>query len=134
MPAPDEEALAQLTADLRADAARIQTSTFDLALHQTILRRIRSLDVSIARRDYLLKPALIGCAALLLIISRVGMPRLSAPHTSEYPASSAFRCDFRDVLASTRGAVAGVSSFSSWPAWMSPTASLLPDSTSKNQL
>jgi hypothetical protein len=135
MPVPDEEALAPLTAELRTDAARIWTPPFDPVLHRAILGRIRSLpDASITRWNYLLKPALIGCAALVLIVSRVGMPHLAGPHTGVHPASSPFQCDFRAVLVSTRGAVPRVSTFSSWPAWMSPTASLLPENTSKNQL
>lgn len=125
-PAPSDDQHAAMREALRRDAARIQEPPFDVALHRSTMRRIRTF-AGASPQPWIRwwKPMVAGLAVLVVIALGIGLwfPRDSqrvAPRTT--PPR-----DFAAVLASVQTAVASLSvdTLSPTPAWMSPTASLL---------
>ena len=127
-PAQNNEEPDPLPAALRRDAARVQEPPFDPALHHATLRRVRAMaDSGTARWSGWWRPVIAGVAALAVLALCIG---LWLPRTSQNTAQHATpppQPDFAGMLASTRTAVASLSTDASspLPAWMSPTASLL---------
>ena len=118
MSTPNHDDHSEMREALRRDAARMQEPPFDAALHHATIRRIRALADTGARRSGLrLMPALAAGVALLLVIAGI--------FTHREPSLA--RPDIAAIIASTQSATAQLSIEppSLFPAWVSPTASLL---------
>ena len=119
-PHPDDHS--ELREALRRDAARMQEPPFDAALHHATIRRIRALadtgSQQTLRAGLRLMPALAAGVALLLLM-------IVVIFTRREPARA--RPDIAAIISSTQGAIARLSIEppSLFPAWASPTASLL---------
>jgi len=115
-PNPDDHS--ELREALRRDAARKQEPPFDAALHHATIRRIRALaDTGATRSGLRLMPALAAGVALLLVIVVI--------FTRREPSRA--RPDIAAIISSTQSHIASLSVEppSLFPAWASPTASLL---------
>jgi hypothetical protein len=116
MPHPDDHS--DLREALRCDAARMQEPPFDVALHHATLRRIRSwADTGTTRSGLRLIPPLAAVAAVLLVIVMI--------FTRREPSRG--RPDVAAAIASSQNTIASLSVEppSLFPAWASPTASML---------
>jgi hypothetical protein len=115
-PNPDDHS--ELREALRHDAARTQEPPFDAALHHATIRRIRALaDTDATRSGLRLMPALAAGVALLLVFVVI--------FTRREPSRA--RPDIAAIISSTQSHIASLSVEppSLFPAWASPTASLL---------
>ena len=115
-PHPDDHS--ELREALRRDAARMQEPPFDAALHHATIRRIRAVaDTGATCGGRRLMPALAAGVALLLMIVVI--------FTHREPSRA--RPDIAAIIASTQSHLARLSIEppSLFPAWASPTASLL---------
>jgi hypothetical protein len=115
-PNPDDHS--ELREALRRDAARMQEPPFDAALHHATIRRIRALaDTDAARSVRRWIPAFAAGAALLLVVV-VNLTRRESPRAQP---------DVAAAIASSRNSIArlSVEPPSLFPAWASPTASML---------
>jgi|SRR6266478_1260283 len=118
MSTPNPDAHSELRAALRRDAARMQEPPFDAALHHATIRRIRALaDTGAARSGPRLMPALAAGVALLLAIVVI--------FTRREPSRA--HPDIAAIISATQSHIArlSVAPPSLFPAWASPTASLL---------
>ena len=115
-PNPDDHS--ELREALRRDAARKQEPPFDAALHHATIRRIRALaDTGAIRSGLRLMPALAAGVALLLVTVVISTRR----------EPSRARPEIAAIISSTQSHIArlSVEPPSLFPAWASPTASLL---------
>ena len=120
-PTPNHDDHSELREALRRDAARMQEPAFDAALHHATIRRIRALadtgSEQTWRSGLRLMPALAAGVALLLVIVVI--------FTRREPSRA--HPDIAAIISSTQSHIArlSVEPPSLFPAWASPTASLL---------
>ncbi len=120
-PTPNHDDHSEMREALRRDAARMQEPPFDAALQHATIRRIRALadtgSQQTRRSGLRLMPALAAGVALLLVIVMIFTRR-------EPPPS---RPDIAAIISSTQSHIASLSIEppTLFPAWASPTASLL---------
>ena len=120
-PTPNHDDHSELREALRRDAAGMQEPPFDAALHHATIRRIRALADTGSQQTWRsgrrLMPALAAGVALLLVIVVI--------FTRREPSRA--RPDIAAIIASTQSAIARLSIEppTLFPAWASPTASLL---------
>lgn len=118
MSTPDPDNHSELREALRRDAARMQEPPFDAALHHATMRRIRALaDTGATPSVRRWIPAFATGAALSIVIV-VSLTRREPPRA---------RADLAAAIAPSRNSIASfsVEPPALFPAWASPTASLL---------
>lgn len=103
---------------LRRDAARMQELRFDPALHHATLRRIRALADPGATRSVRRWIPAVAAAAALVVVAVASLTRREP---------SRVRPDVAAAIASSRDSIArfSIEPPTMFPAWASPTASLL---------
>lgn len=119
MRTPNPDGHSELREALQRDAARIQEPPFDVALHHATIRRIRALaDSGPVRSGRWLIPTLAAAGVALSLM-------IAAAITHREPSRP--RPDVAAALASSQNSIArlSVETPTLFPAWASPTASIL---------